>query len=202
MRLTPMNPPRMSRFGFCVTGLLCALALPAWSASIRQSSSYGSVGDLSRFSTCTGGGTFGTVSVTCLQTLVTGGFIGQPVFTFSTPPGTAVTAVSLNFPGGALPVDFGLVECSPGDTPSPQTPCNLSPTLAALGALSGTAGNATLAFNSFQSPMSVFFDVAANITDVTTSSVTAVPEPGTLGLVGTSVLVALARARRRLGRQS
>ncbi len=201
MRLTPMIRPPMSRFGFCVTGLLCVLALPSWSASVRQSSDYGSPGDPTRFSACPGGGTFGTVSVTCMQALVTGGFIGQPIFTFSAPSGTAVTAVSLTFPGGVLPADFGLVGCSAPDTPA-DTPCNTSPNLAALGALSGTAANASLAFNSFQSPMSVFFDVAATVTDVTTSSVTAVPEPGALGLVGMSVLLTVAQVRRRFARRS
>jgi|SRR5579884_1302982 len=173
--------------------IVTCFTVAAWSATIRSSSNYGFVPD---FAPCTGGGSFGATTVTCLAAQTTGAYPGQPVFTFSVPSGSPVPiSVNLMFPGGSLPGAFGLVQCGGSDTPA-TSPCTSAASLTDLGALTGTAANAQFTFLNFSSPVSVFFDVNAKITGVTVAGA-AVPEPATGALMVLPAIALLVVRRKR-----
>ena len=179
----------------------CLLANMGSAAVIREDSDYG-VGALT-LAACvapSAGVTFNGVTASCNKPGSNANRQGDTLFTFSLANPSAsifVNSFTVNFatPGSD---SFGLVRCAPTVSNFPCTPSGSPVTL------NGTINNVgatTLNFGGFNGTQSgmvtVYFDTATAITNITTNATTAVPEPGSFGLI----TIALMAAFGLLGRQ-
>jgi hypothetical protein len=199
------TPTRLIASAFFV----CLLTGSAWANGIKHPSDYGSPPGINLLPCATATQTVDGVVASCFQ----GSGLSPNDFLFTLAlanpsPSTSISSVTFNFSDLAdVPTDFGLIEGTNTDPCSGMNvACLQPPTLVTItdGTPLGIGDNKFL-FSNFTGDLSgkvtAYFsygdsEQAPSFTAATTSSTTATPEPGELGLL-TVALASLILVRRR-----